>query len=170
MKRVLLAVGFAGVACAASACAGKIAPAAKAASVEQLQCDHRTPGEDVSLLQGTTVLGASPLYSHVITGKNDSEERVTGAKLLVRPPEGVSPERLTRVIQCHSARALLGQVDTSRFADDPYWLPDAWLDIEVKPENGNYEVVLRADSIPAGLKVLHRATAFAESHRQPVGP
>ncbi len=163
--KVLSVLVAAGLALGGTACAAKVTPTAKAASVEQLQCDRRAPGEDVRLLQGTTVLGASPLYSHVISGKNDSEDRVTGAKLLVRPPEGVSPERLTRVLQCHSAKALLGQIDTSAYASDPYWLPDAWLDIQVKPENGNYEVVLRAESIPDGLEVLHRATAFAESHR-----
>jgi hypothetical protein len=128
------------------------------------------PGEDVRLLQTTTVVSAMPLYSHVITGKDDSEDRVTGARLIVRPPEGVSAERMTRVLQCHSAQVLLGQVDTSRLADDPYYLPNAWLDIEVKPENGNFVVVLRADSIPDGLAVLHRATAFAEAHRTSAEP
>lgn len=165
MKDVLLVVAAAGVACSFTACAGKVAPADKAASVEQLQCDGRAPGDDLQMLQNTAVLRASPLYSHVISGKNSTEDRVTGARLLVRPPEDVSPERMTRILQCHSARALLGQVDTSRFADDPYWLPDAWLDIQVTPDNGNYEVVVRADSIPDGLQVLRRATAFAESQR-----
>lgn len=168
MGKALLGFAAVGLACVTAACAGKVPPTAKAASVERMQCDRTaTGGDDVRLLQSTTVLSAKPLYSHVITGKNDSEERVTGAQLTVRPPEGVSAERLTRVIQCHSAQVLLGQVDSSRFADDPYWLPDAWLDIEVKPDNGNYAVVLRADSVPDGLKVLHRATAFAESHRAP---
>jgi hypothetical protein len=167
MSKALLAFAAIGLGCMTAACAGKVAPAAKAASVERLQCERGAAGEDVRLLQSTAVLSARPLYSHVITGKNDSEERVTGAQLLVRPPEGVSAERLTRVLQCHSAQVLLGQVDSSRFADDPYWLPDAWLDIDVKPEGGNFAVVLRADSVPDGLKVLHRATAFAESHRAP---
>jgi hypothetical protein len=169
MNTLSFVVAAAGIACAGTACAERVAPATKAASVEQLQCDHRAPGDDVRLLQGTTVLAAHPLYSHVISGKNSSEDRVTGARLTVRPPDGVSPERLTRVIQCHSARALLGQVDTTAFSNDPYWLPDAWLDIQVVPENGNYDVVLRADNIPDGLEVLHRATAFAESHRTNAG-
>lgn len=167
MKRVLLAVAVMGVACAASACAGKMQPAAKAASVQQTCV---ASGDDVRLLQSTTVLGARPLYSHVITGKNDSEERVTGAQLVVRPPDGVSADRLARVLTCHSAQALLGQVDTARLADDPYWLPDAWLDIDVKSEAGNLVVVLRADNVPDGLKVLHRATAFTESQHKAVGP
>lgn len=160
-----------GVACIASACAGRTPPSARAAAVEQMQCDRSTSGgEDVRLLQQTSVLRASPLYSHVITGKNGSEDRVTGAKLLVRAPDGVSAERLTRVLQCHSAQALLGQVDATRFADDPSWLPEAWLDIDVKPDNGNFSVVLRADSVSDGLHVLQRATAFADTHRTMANP
>jgi hypothetical protein len=62
-------------------------------------------------------------------------------------------------------QAPLGQVDASGFTDDPYWLPDAWPDIQVRPSNGNLEVVVSADNIPDGLHVLQRATAFADTHR-----
>jgi len=159
-----------GLVCGAAACTEHVAPTAKAARVEQMQCDRSMrAGDDVRLLQQTAVLGASPLYSHVVT-KDGSEDRVTGAKLVVRPPAGVSPEALTRLLQCHSAQVLLGQVDPSRFSDDPYTLPDAWLDINVKSEDGNFLVVLRADSIPDGLDVLRRATAFADAHRAAVDP
>jgi hypothetical protein len=172
MNKFLIALTTAGLGCAIAACGGSYtSPATKAASVEQIQCRRGAlPGEDVRVLQTTTVLSAMPLYSHVITGKNDSEDRVTGARLMVRPPEGVSAERMTRILQCHSAQVLLGQVDTSRLADDPYYLPNAWLDIDVKPESGNFEVVLRAQSIPDGLAVFHKATAFAESHRTTAEP
>jgi hypothetical protein len=84
--------------------------------------------------------------------------------LVVRPPEGVSPERMTRIIQCHSARALLGQIDRSQFPDDPFWLPDTWVSIEVKPDNGNYAVTLEANDIPTNLKLAARAKAYAEAH------
>jgi hypothetical protein len=142
-----------------------VPPTTKAARVERLQCEGTNAQNDLRLLQSTTVLKAEPLYSHVVTGKNDSEERVTGAKLLIRPPDDVSAEHLTRILQCHSAKVLLGQVDASQFADDPYVLPDSWVDIDVKPQSGNFLVTLRTDNIPDGLSVLHRATAFAETHR-----
>jgi hypothetical protein len=159
-----------GLAFIATACTEGIVPARKAAAVEQMQCSHSAAaGDDVRILQHTSVLSAGPLYSHVVC-KDGSEDRIVGARLVVRAPEGVSPERLTRVLQCHSAQVLLGQVDSSRFADDPYWLPDAWLDIQVKPENGNLEVVVRADNIPDGLHVLQRATAFADTHRTTADP
>jgi hypothetical protein len=153
------------LACTTAACAG-VPVTTRAARVEQEQCDPgRAPGDQVRLLQSTRVLRAQPLYSHVITSNNNSEDRVTGAQLVVRPPEGVSVEQLTRLLQCHSAQALLGQIDSSQFAADPYWLPGAWLDIDVKSENGNFVVVLSASSVQDGLQVFHRATAFAESQR-----
>jgi hypothetical protein len=116
------------------------------------------------LLQTATVLSARPVYSHVPTNTSE-EERVSGAKLVIRPPDGLSSERLASILQCHSARALLGQVDVSRFADDPYWLPDAWLDIDVKSEGGNFAVTLSSDTVAKNLRVLERASAFAEAHR-----
>jgi hypothetical protein len=170
MSKIRLAWMVAGLASLTAACAARPEANVKAAAAEQLQCDRSSAsGDDVRILQQTTVLSAGPLYSHVIT-KDSSDNRITGAKLLVRAPEGVSTDRLTRVLQCHSAQVLLGQVDPSRFADEPYWLPNTWLDIDVKSENGNFLVVLRADNIPDGLQVLHRATAFVDTHHATVDP
>lgn len=164
-------LGFAiGAACLAAACTTGQTPVAKAAAVEQLQCEPSSASDSVGVLQRTTVLSAGPLYSHVRTGKDDSEDRVTGAKLIVRAPEGVSAEKLTRLLQCHSAQVLLGQVDTSKFSNDPYSLPNAWVDIDVKGADGNYTIVLRADSVSEGLNVLHRATAFADAQRNSAQP
>jgi hypothetical protein len=89
---------------------------------------------------------------------------VEGVKLVVRPPEGVTSERLLTILKCHSARALLGQVDRSQLPDDPYLLPDEWLDIHVTSENGNYTISLEADTVAKNLKVFNRATAYAEGH------
>jgi hypothetical protein len=157
-------LGGVGLACLVSACAVGVQPRAKAAQVAQTQCaDSRTSQDDIRLLQTTTVLSAQPVYTHVHTNTNE-EERVSGAKLLIRPPDGVSSERLAGILQCHSARVLLGQVDMSRFADDPTWLPDAWVDIDVKPEGGNFAVTLSSDTVAKNLQVLERATAFADAH------
>jgi hypothetical protein len=107
------------------------------------------------------VLRAEPIYVRLMN-KTGVEERVAGVKLVIRPTDGMSPERLTRTLQCHSARALLGQVDRSQLPDDPYWLPDEWLDISVTPENGDFAVSLRADSVSKNLEVFTRATAYAD--------
>lgn len=159
----------AGVAFAAG-CAANVPPSAKAAQVEQMQCTgSKTSQDDLHLLQASTVLKAEPIYSRVHTNGNE-EDRVSGAKLLIRPQEGVTADRLARVLQCHSARVLLGQVDRSQLPDDPTWLPDAWVDIDVTPEAGNFAVTLRSDTVAKNLQVLNRASAFAETHRNTATP
>jgi hypothetical protein len=147
-----------------SACAAKMPPAARATQMEQAQCSNGATQEDVRVLESTRVLKAEPIYAYMHTNDND-EERVNGATLVVRAPEGVSADKLAQLLQCHSAAVLLGQVDSSKFSDDPTWLPNAWLDIDVKPQAGNFAVTLNANTVAGNLQVLHRATAFADAHR-----
>jgi hypothetical protein len=147
------------------ACASAPPPAIKAAEVEQMQCDESTsPAEDAQILATTQVIRSEPIYSNVPSTYGDVEHRVNGAKLLVRPPEGVSAERMTRILQCHCARQLLGQSDRPELANDPYYLPGSWLEIRVTPEDGNFAVTLEADTIGKSLQVYHRAVAYADAH------
>ena len=155
--------------CAMAAATGCVSnaqpPAAKAAGIERLQCDGSATAQDeVQLLQSVTVLHVEPIYSHVLTANNNSEERVNGAKLLIRPPKGVNAEQMTRILQCHSARVLLGQVNGAAVPNDPYWLSDAWVNIDVKPESGNFAVTVSADTIHDNLLVLGRANHYAGAH------
>jgi len=151
----------------ASACASQPRVTAQAADVERMQCDSSATSQD-SLVRSIEVLRVQPRYSHVRTN-NGSEERVNGAKLFVRPPKGVSAEQLTRILQCHSARVLLGQLSSS-VPNDPYWLPDTWVNIDVKPENGNFAVDLSADSVRTNLEVVGRANHYADEHMLATDP
>jgi hypothetical protein len=144
------------------ACASRPSPTAKAAGIEQAQCDPSVAAQD-SLVSSTRVLAVQPIYSHVMTSYS-SEERVNGAKLLIRPPAGVSAEEMTRILQCHSAREWLGKVNPEAVKNDPYWLPDAWVNIDVKPEDGNFAVTISADSVHDNLKVFGRANHYADDH------
>jgi hypothetical protein len=99
-----------------------------------------------------------------MTGKDDSESRVTGAWLLVRAPAGMSSDELARALQCHGAKALLGQLDPAELPRDPFVLPGAWLDISVKPEAGNLAVYIQTDTTFDALNEVQKATAFAETH------
>jgi hypothetical protein len=153
----------------ASACASTPPPTAKAAGVERMQCDASATAQD-GLVRSTRVLAVEPLYSHVMTSRNNSEERVDGAKLLVRPPKGVSAEELTRILQCHSARILLGQVNQDTVPNDPYWLPDSWVNIDVKPENGNFAITISANSVDENLAVFGRANHYADDHMLATDP
>jgi hypothetical protein len=55
-------------------------------------------------------------------------------------------------------------VDASRIPNDPYGLRDSWLEIEVKPEDGNFHVTLSGDRISDTLQILDRAKAYAAAH------
>ena len=147
------------------ACETGVPPATAAASAERLQCDSRVTAPAVTeLLQANTVLYVTPLHHHIIVNPNNSEDRIAGAKLVLRPPTGVTAEELTRILQCHSARVLLGKVSPADIPDDPYWLADRWLDIQVTPENGNFAVTVVADSVHDNIEVLGRATRYAHEH------
>ena len=163
MMKHLRVIGGASLAFLLSACAARLPATAKATQVEQAQCANGAQ-DDFRLLQTAKVLKAEPIYARIHTN-NTEENRVSGARLLISAPEGVSADKLTQLLQCHSAAALLGQLDRSKFADDPTWLPNAWLDIDVKPEAGNFAVTLSANTVARNLQVLQRATAFADTHR-----
>jgi hypothetical protein len=172
MKNPAIAVTALGMACIACACVSESqTPAARAASAERLRCsDPRVSQNELRVLSATTVIEAEPIYFHLSASQGSGEKRVSGAKLLVRQPDGVSSDEMTQMLLCHSAKALLGQVDMGAFPNDPYFLPDAWVDIDVKPENGFLAVRISADKVWQNLEVLHRATAFADVHRAVVGP
>jgi len=111
-----------------------------------------------------------PIYSHVLTANNGSENRVNGAKLLVVPPKGLSAEQMDRILEGHSAGVLLGQVSGSAIPNDSYWLPDSWVNIDVMSEGGNFAVTLTADTLRENLQVLRRATRYADEHQLAVEP
>jgi len=148
-------------------CSSTPRPAAVAAGVERVQCDRASASQD-ELVRSMRVLSVEPLYTHVMTG-NTAEDRVNGAKLVVRPPEGVSAEQMTRVLQCHSARVLLGQI-ASKIPNDPYALPDQWVHIAVRPQDGNFAVILSADTVRENLELYGRANHYADEHMLATDP
>jgi hypothetical protein len=55
-------------------------------------------------------------------------------------------------------------VSSDDIPNDPYWLADHWLDIQVIPEDGNFTVTIRAGSALDNLEVLGPATRYAHEH------
>ena len=152
---IALLIGVGSLSCAS------VAPRTKAAEVEQLQCEPSSSDEiDVRLLASMIVLSVQPIYSYVHTATTGTDKRVAGTKILIRPPEGIDSSRVLRILQCHSARAVLGHLDRSRYPGDPFWLDGAWLEIDVQPEEGNLAVKVVADDIPKNLAILERARTF----------
>jgi hypothetical protein len=169
MDLSLRCVVMMGMAFLAPACASTPTPPVKAAEAEQLDCGNgMTSQEQARLVEGVSVLRSDPLYLDVNAGRDGLEHRVNGARIVVLPPPAATTEHMTRALRCHSAQAVLGQIDESRFPNDPYWLANSWLEIKVVdatgPYAGNYLVLVSADNIDKNLQVLARANAFADAH------
>jgi len=157
--------GLAMVSLLAAACSVGRPAAVTAAEVERVQCDGSTTRDsELRLLRSIKVLDVEPLYSFAHSSYMHGEERVVGAKLLIRPPAGTTAETLTRILQCRNARLLLGQGDVTAVPHDPYSLPNAWVNVEVTSQDGNFAVALTAESFGDNLTVLDRAKTYAEDH------
>ncbi len=146
---------------AATACTSGPLPAVRAAGVERLQCNASGASQD-ELVRSLKVLHVEPLYAHIMTGGVNAEERVSGAKMIVSPPKGVSAEELVRALQCHGARTLLGQIEGA--PNEPYSLPDRWVSITMKAEEGNFTITLSSDTVHDNLQVYDRAYRYVDEH------
>jgi len=143
----------------ATACSSGPLPTVRAAGVEHLQCEASAASQD-ELVRSLKVLHVEPLYTHIMTGADDAAERVNGAKMIVTPPNGVSAEELARALQCHGARTLLGQI--GRAPNEPYSLPDRWVSITVKAEEGNFTITLSSDTVRDNLQVYGLAHRYVD--------
>ena len=142
-------------------CSPGVPPTVRAASVERVLCSDVTSMDgDIAVVRDTTVLHVEPTY---VVDTCWGTWQVSGARMLMSPPQGVSSEQLARVLQCHGARALLRRYDAS-MVDDPYWSVDGWVDIDATPTAGRLVVTLHADTVPRNIRLLRRAIAFAKRH------
>jgi hypothetical protein len=171
VAKLIMTVGIAAGATAAGALASGCAffgggsVTDKAKHAERVQCEAATAQDDLRIVQMTPVLDVEGRYSSHESGI----AKVTATRIVLRPPQGVSADRMTRILQCHNARVVLGRADASSLPNDPYALPDTWIDIDVKEEEGNYVAVISADTVSNNLRVLRRAQAFAAAQRS-AGP
>jgi hypothetical protein len=106
-----------------------------------------------------------PAYAYLKSGPVDPEARLRGARIHVRPLPGYTKEALARSLECHEARVTLGSAAPS--ADDPYVLPDRWLDIDVDSERDGFVVQVGTDEIADARQVLERARRFAAQRAAP---
>ncbi len=136
---------------------------ARAAQVEQLQCQGMPAGQDeLRSIEHMTVLKAE---SKCHVDYCNGAAQVFGVRLVVRPSQPTSASELATLLRCHGARATLGKIDLSQDPSDPYWLPDSWVDIEVREDGGDFLVTLTGQSVTDNIHILRRATAFASIHR-----
>jgi hypothetical protein len=162
VEKVIRGAAMAGAVFLAFGCAAPVPLPARAASVEASECRDALPAEDEArAVDAMTVLSArATVYQDPCRGTC----QIRTVKLVVRPPQGVTLSRFDRILRCHNLRVLDGEVDASRIPNDPYGLRDSWLEIEVKPEDGNFNVTLSGDHVSDTLRILDRAKAYAATH------
>jgi len=153
---------MAGTVLLAFGCAARVPLPVRAASAEASECRDALPAEDEArAVDAMTVLSTrGALYQDPCRGTC----QIRTVTLVVRPPQGVTLSRFERILRCHNLRVLDGEVDASRIPNDPYGLRDSWLEIEVKPEDGNFHVTLSGDHVSDTLRILDRAKAYAAAH------
>ncbi len=96
-----------------------------------------------------------PQYVYVTTGTIYRQPHLSGAQIHLRPGPGLTKEILQRSLECHEASVTLGR--TPPVAEDPYVLPDVWLDITADSEGDGFVVRVVADKFKDAQAVLARA-------------
>jgi hypothetical protein len=100
-----------------------------------------------------------PEYTYVTTGTIYRQPRLTGAQIHLRPEPGMTKEIIQRTLECHEAMVTLGKAPQT--AEDPYFLPDVWLDINADSEGDGFVVKVVADKFEDAKDVLARAKQSA---------
>ncbi len=139
------------------------APQAIAAQKEPF-CAGDTLASDLRVVGPQNVERVDPLYSRVHTHPDLLAARLVGAELHLRPIDGVSDASLARALTCHAAHETLA-AQTADPPNDPYWMPDSWVDIAVHSDAMGYVVDLTTDDFPRAHSILSRAVAFASARR-----
>ncbi len=128
---------------------------------EHKKCDSQAV--DPRLFGPEVVESVEPLYSHVSTSGSNVATRLHGAEVHIRPLPGVTVEYLAHVLQCRSARLVLGRVEAP--PNEPYWLPNGLVKIDVRSESGDFVVSLDGEDLAEAKDILARAQAFAPQVR-----
>jgi hypothetical protein len=144
------------------ACAEHPSATISTARVARSPCkDPKSWRDNLQILQPNNVLGVE---AHYWRNTCDGTAQVMGTRVLVRRPEDSSLAALSWMLQCGGSRVFLGAADPSQSSTGPRWLPDGWLDIEVKPDGGNFVVTLSADSVPKNIQLFHRTAELVSVH------
>jgi hypothetical protein len=159
----LALLGFCGCAVLAPFVPESRTPLDRARNLEP-HCKTFREAATAQLYSPEVVDRVDPAYSYVASG-SDRRANLSGAAVHVRPLPGLSPETMTRSLECHQASIILGSAPASE--DDPYVLPGRWLDLDVSSEGDGFVAYARINSIPDAREVLDRARRFAASRSAP---
>jgi hypothetical protein len=169
---------FALAALAALAAMGGLAGGAVGCSAFRFIQDTRTPVEHAAdvgpclgfsedeirpVIAASAVEKVEPAYSYVAAPAMAREARLRGARLYLRPLPGMTRETLQHSLECHQAHVALGKAP--RRDDDPYFLPDRWVDIDTDSSHGLFAVAVQTVEFENAKDILERARRFTTVSR-----
>jgi hypothetical protein len=128
---------------------------------EHKKCDAQAV--DPRLFSPDVVESVAPYYRYVQNGGSNASI-LHGAEIHIRPLPGMTPELVAHVLLCRSARLVLGRVQGAE--NEPYWLPDGWVKIDARSEEGSFVATLDGEDLPEAKEILARAQAFAAQARR----
>lgn len=147
-------------ACAPAATRAAQTAADREAQVERTRCGGHDDEKSLApVFRGEAVQNIEALYRRD-DGSPAARSAVRGAAITVRALPGMTEESLGRALQCHSARATLG--DSRGAWDDPFFLPGSFVGIDVHAAGYGFEVEVAGASSDEGYAILTRAQAFAK--------
>ena len=120
------------------------------------KCDHVTSELTAYVLSKESIQSVEPAFSYRITG-NDHVMLLRGALIHLRPAPGATQELVQLALECHQARAALGEIAPP---NDPYVLPGKWADIDVSSDGAMFEILVSADSFDDRKALLDRARTY----------
>jgi hypothetical protein len=145
--------------CSLAACSLSRPQPTEVAARVQPRCVDVSPSAASKVAAPSNVTSVRPLYSVLDSAPNGPESRLVGAKLELRPIDGVTPEAVGLALQCHEARETT--LDPPVSDSCPYAIRGMWVDIDVTSNGAGYEVALRGQDHDEAHLILQRATAFA---------
>jgi hypothetical protein len=136
-------------------------PADQAAFMERTRCGPDVDENAIApILDGKAVLDVAPMYSTFEANKSGEQSQLRGARLNVSALPGITAEWLDRALECHGAKLALGHAVA--LPDDPFWLPGATVDIDVRSAKDGFAVGIAGYSASDAHRILERAEAFAK--------
>jgi hypothetical protein len=113
--------------------------------------------DELRMLDPETVHTVEPSY---ISDTCSGTAQVSGTRLFVGPPRGTASDRWTRLLRCPSGRVFVTGSDEQRPGRPHLWIPNGWLDIDVKRSGDDLTITLSAESVPKNIQLLQRTRAL----------
>jgi hypothetical protein len=155
---------FAAVVALSTACSSTTREERQAAALRERSsyCDERAQQALEEIRADVQSVG--PL---VIVRKNSKQtfgSELVGARVSFRAVKGVTQQWLERALQCHQAQLTLDPSSAKSADTDPFWLPDGWVDIEVRAVNGGFVAELRGSNDEDAKRIYARALELMAHH------